>query len=1540
MQNCVIIASMNDNNVLRMGIDVGSTTVKVVVLDRSDTFVFSKYERHRADIRSTIIAVVEKALDAVEVAFPGEETRLSVKVTGSGGLAVSHWLSVPFIQEVVASTAAVKKLIPRADVAIELGGEDAKITYFTDGIEQRMNGTCAGGTGAFIDQMAALLETDADGLNELAKGASTIYPIAARCGVFAKTDIQPLINEGARREDIAASIYQAVVSQTISGLACGKPIRGNVAFLGGPLHFMDQLRRRFIETLKLTGDAIIVPEESQLFVAAGAAFSAETTLDSDNISFRRMDSIAEPGASCRVSPALAPNGPATGTQSESGPGTVLVGVKDLRAGLKNLVGAEMHEVQRLDPLFANERELEEFRVRHAAEMAASADLDTAKGPVFLGLDAGSTTTKAVLIDDQGRILWRFYDVNGGNPVDLAVRVLKDLYRRLPSQVRIVRSCSTGYGEALFQAALGVDAGEVETIAHYRAADFFVPGVEFLLDIGGQDMKCLRMKDGAITTIQLNEACSSGCGSFLDNFARSLGLDINSFSNKALMADKPVDLGSRCTVFMNSRVKQAQKEGASVGDISAGLSYSVIKNALYKVIKLRDASAIGEKVVVQGGTFNNDAVLRAFEKISGRNVFRPDVAGLMGAYGAALIARDQWEDAGCPSDARTGLATPEQLERFAVQLESRRCGKCSNNCLLTINTFTAGVVTSGPVEQMVAPPRRFITGNRCERGLEIDLDDKAAGGATDRKAEIGGGAKPEKIPVPNLFDWKYRRLFRYKPLAADKAPRGDVGIPRVLNMYENYPFWFTFFTELGFRVRVSPRSSRDVYEAGLETIPSESVCYPGKIAHGHVESLLKAGVKFIFYPCAPYERVEDAGAGNHYNCPIVTSYPEVLKNNVDALRQDSSVRYMDPFLPLDDEHRLSQRLHEELGEPFGVTPEEIRAAVRTAWVEQDSFRAETAEMGEKTLQEIADRGLKGVVLAGRPYHVDPEIHHGIPELLTGLGLAVLTEDSVAHLGEVERPLRIVDQWTYHNRLYRAAQFVSSRKDLELVQLTSFGCGLDAVTSDQVQEILEARGKMYTLVKIDEGSNLGAVRIRMRSLIAAIKERERNENQTKIKTASHHRAIFTKEMKAKRFTILAPQMSPIHFRILQHAFEYSGFNFVILPDVDKKAVDYGLQYVNNDACYPSIIVAGQMISALKSGQYDLDKVALLITQTGGGCRATNYIGFIRRALSDIGWSHIPVISLSAQSLEKNPGFVITPAALHRAMMAVMLGDLLMRVLYRTRPYEAVPGSANELYEKYNARCVTQIKSLSIRGYNRLVKDIVGDFDALPLRNVRKPRVGVVGEILVKFHPTANNDIFTTIEREGAECVVPDLADFLFYSFINGVYRHRKLAFPKKTERNAHLFVWFLERYRAQIKKSLSESRRFTAPESIYKLQDGVDGIVQLGNMTGEGWFLTAEMVELIHTGVPSIACVQPFACLPNHVTGKGMIKELRRRYPGSNIAAIDYDPGASEVNQLNRLKLLLANAPHGSHPDETKTPEGRALDASIAGISPDGAPLAVH
>ena len=1445
---------------LRAGIDVGSTTVKLAVLDADDTLVFHTYERHRADIRGTLVAVIEAACDAMRAR--GAEVSLKARVTGSGGLSVSRWLELPFVQEVLAGSRAVQRFLPDTDVAIELGGEDAKITYFTGGLEQRMNGTCAGGTGAFIDQMAVLLSTDAVGLNELARKSTTIYPIAARCGVFAKSDVQPLINEGARREDIAASILQAVVNQTISGLACGKPIRGTVAFLGGPLHFLPETRRLFVSTLGLAPGAVRVPEHGQLFVAMGAALASSDTQT--------------------------------------------VELHELRSRTRGLCHTPTPEVERLTPLFRDGEEAA-FRARHDRARVPRVDIAEVSGPCFLGIDAGSTTTKAVLVNSTGAMAWSAYEGNGGSPLRLALRMVRDLRRAMPPSAWIALSCATGYGEALVGAALCLDMGEVETIAHYTAASTFLPGVDAILDIGGQDMKFLRVRNGVISSVLLNEACSSGCGSFLDTFANSLDLSVEAFTKEALRASSPVDLGSRCTVFMNSRVKQAQKEGASVGDISAGLSYSVIRNALQKVIRLRDPGQLGARVVVQGGTFANDAVLRAFELVSGREAVRPDVPGLMGALGAALRARE--EAARSPSERTAStLLGLDALECLTTTTTSRRCGRCANHCHLTVTRFSDS--------------RQFISGNRCERGADgvasetripgIASETRIPGVASETRIPgvasetripgVDGGAPPAEA-LPNLFAWKLQRVFDYEPIAPESAPRGIVGIPRVLNMYEDFPFWFTVFTALGFSVRLSPRSSHAVYEAGLDTIPSESVCYPGKLVHGHVARLMKEGVPFIFYPCIPHSRPEDSGARNHFNCPIVTSYPDVVLNNVEGIRQ-GAVRYSNPFLPMQNSGRLKKRLSEELSW-CGASAREVSAAVDAGMAEQARFKAEVRAHGEDALDEIQRRGLHGLVFAGRPYHLDPEINHGIAELAVSLGMPVLTEDSIAHLGRIQRPLRVVDQWMYHTRLYAAAHAVAERENVELVQLNSFGCGLDAVTTDQVQEILEAQGRIFTVIKIDEQSNLGAVRIRLRSLKAAVSARTRSGARRTPPAPTPARPVFTEDMR-REYTILAPQMSPIHFRIIEHAFRLSGYRLEILPEVDRRAVNEGLTFVNNDACFPSVLVVGQMMAALRSGRYDLQRTALLISQTGGGCRATNYIAFIRKALGDAGMAHVPVISVNALGLEKNPGFRLTWKLIARGLMSVVYGDLLMRMLNRVRPYETVPGSAQRLCDKWTARCRDSLARLGAFRHGNTIRAMVRDFDALPTAGNRKPRVGVVGEILVKFHPTANNGIVDLIESEGAEAVVPDLMDFLLYATSGGQFRRRSLAGSLGGALISRAAIALMEMFRWPQKRALARSSRFHAPSTIYALAEGVDGIVQLGNVTGEGWFLTAEMVELIREGVDAIACIQPFACLPNHVTGKGMIRELRRRHPGVSVAAIDYDPGASEVNQLNRLKLLLASA----------------------------------
>ncbi|MGN0279875.1 MAG: acyl-CoA dehydratase activase-related protein [Lachnospiraceae bacterium] len=1397
-----------------LGIDIGSTTVKIAILNDSHQILFSDYQRHFANIRETLAKLLQDAYTQL-----GNLT-VHPMITGSGGLTLANHLQVPFCQEVIAVSTALQELAPSTDVAIELGGEDAKIIYFEGGnVEQRMNGICAGGTGSFIDQMASLLQTDATGLNTYARNYHSLYTIAARCGVFAKSDIQPLINEGATKEDLAASIFQAVVNQTISGLACGKPIRGHVAFLGGPLHFLSELKQSFIRTLKLDDEHIIDTDNSHLFAAIGSAMNAKED------TFYTMEEM----------------------------------VGKLNSDIKM-----EFEVERMEPLFASKEEYDVFCKRHSAHHVTTSDLASYKGNCFLGIDAGSTTTKVALVGEDGSLLYSFYSSNDGSPLKTAIRSIKEIYSLLPEGVQIVRSCSTGYGEALMKAAFLLDDGEVETVSHYYAAAFFDPEVDCILDIGGQDMKCIKIKNQTVDSVQLNEACSSGCGSFIETFAKSLNYSVEEFAKAALFAEHPIDLGTRCTVFMNSKVKQAQKEGASVSDISAGLAYSVIKNALFKVIKVSDASELGKNIVVQGGTFYNDAVLRSFEKIANCQAIRPDIAGIMGAFGAALIAREHYEPG-----YQTSMLNLEQITNLQFETSMAKCKGCTNNCRLTINKFTGG--------------RQYISGNRCERGL---------------------GKTKNENGVPNLYDYKLKRLFSYESLPLDEAKRGTVGIPRVLNMYENYPFWFTFFTKLGYRVILSPSSNRKIYELGIESIPSESECYPAKLAHGHVAWLINQKVDFIFYPALFYERDEFHEANNHYNCPIVTSYSENIKNNVEEIGRGEVV-FRNPFMSFKELQTVTSALTREFSE-LPVT--EVMDAAEAAWEELAKARQDMRDKGEEVLRYMEENHKRGIVLAGRPYHIDPEINHGIPELINSYDIAVLTEDSISHLAKPERPLIVSDQWMYHSRLYAAASYVKTRDDLDLIQLNSFGCGLDAVTTDQVNDILSGSDKIYTCLKIDEVNNLGAARIRIRSLLSAIKVREQKHKERTIRSSAITKVQFTEEMR-KDYTILCPQMSPIHFEIMQAGFRACGYNFEVLDNDNRHAVDVGLKYVNNDACYPSLMVVGQIMDALLSGKYDLNKVAIIMTQTGGGCRATNYVGFIRRALEKAGMAQIPVISLNLAGIESNPGFHLNAELLMRAAYSALFGDIFMRCVYRMRPYEVNAGDVEALHAKWAEKCCEFVsgKHMNYFTFRKMCRQIIRDFDAIEIHeDMRKPRVGIVGEILVKFAPAANNHLVELLESEGAEAVVPDLLDFMLYCFYNQIYKADYLGTSKKTALISRMGIWALEKLRSAAAEEFEKSKHFTPPVSIYQIVDYAKPIVSIGNQTGEGWFLTGEMVELIHSGVNNIVCTQPFGCLPNHVVGKGVIKELRKRFPLSNIVAIDYDPGASEVNQLNRIKLMLSTA----------------------------------
>ena len=1409
------------DTLLHVGLDVGSTTVKIVVMDEKLETIYRDYQRHFSDTKNTVCNVLENLAQM----YPN--ATFTIALTGSGAMSASKFLDLPFIQEVVSCKRSVEKYIPQTDVVIELGGEDAKIIYFDKSIEQRMNGTCAGGTGAFIDQMASLLHTDPTGLNELAKNHKMIYPIASRCGVFAKTDIQPLLNEGAAKEDIAASIFQAVVNQTISGLACGRPIRGKVAFLGGPLNYLSELRNRFIETLHLTDEKIIIPDEAHLLVAKGAA------LDSVN---------AHP-----------------------------ITVEKLKSKIEVLRMSHDDTSQPLAPLFSIDAEYDEFKQRHEKDKVEKADLKTYSGDCYVGIDAGSTTTKLVLIDSDGKLLYSLYGSNEGNPLQSVIKMLKQLYSEIPEKAVIRYSGVTGYGEKLIQTALNVDLNEIETIAHYTAAKKFMPNVTSIVDIGGQDMKYIKMKNGSIDNIMLNEACSSGCGSFIETFAKSLNISIQEFVNAAIEARRPVDLGSRCTVFMNSKIKQAQKEGYSVGDISAGLSYSVIKNAIQKVMKVRDVKTLGDHIVVQGGTFYNDAVLRAFELIVGKNVVRPDIAGLMGAYGVALLAKEQYE-ANLDMEYVSTITKLDALDSLKIDISHVRCNGCENHCLLTINKFSNG--------------SRYISGNRCEKGAGI----------------VG-----EKTNLPNLVKYKYERIFGYTPLEEKDAPRGVIGIPRVLNMYEDYPFWFTFLTSLGFRVILSEKSNRKTYEKGMESMPSESVCFPAKLSHGHIIGLINQGIKTIFYPCMPYSRKEYEKADNHYNCPIVISYSEVLKNNVEELKE-KNIKFLNPFLPFDSKN-LAKTIMElpEFAE-YNFTKKELLEAAKKAEAEYQKCRDDIHKKGEETVKYIEENNLKGIVLAGRPYHVDPEVNHGIDTLITSLGLCVLTEDSIANLTEAKRPLRVVDQWMFHARLYAAADYVGKHDNLELVQLNSFGCGVDAVTTDQVEEILTSFGKMYTLIKIDEINNLGAVRIRIRSLLASMNKRLKNKELQKGNGDYEIRKkIFTKDMK-EDYTILIPQMAPIHFELLEAAVRASGYKVELLRECTSHTVETGLKYVNNDACYPSILVTGQMIEALESGKYDLNKTALIMSQTGGGCRATNYIGFIRKALKDAGFENVPVISFNVVGMEKMPGFKITLPLIERLLKMVVYADLLQKMLTKNRAYEVNKGESQKLFDEWMDKCKKLLEKSTMKEFKQSIYDIVNDFEKIELdTSVIKPKVGIVGEVLIKYHPFGNNFIANKLEDEGAEVILPD-----FMGFIKFIATH-KITFNQliKTDKlKAKLFktaIKLIDILEKDERIALANSKKgYLQPCDIWELEDKVKNILSIGNQTGEGWFLTAEMIEYIEHGIPNIVCVQPFACLPNHVVGKGVIKTIRNTYPEANISPIDYDPGASEANQTNRIKLLMTVA----------------------------------
>jgi len=1414
------------------GVDIGSTTAKVVITDKNGRMVFFGYRRHQAETIETVHSIFKEALDLLG------DVQLDLAVTGSAGMGVAETCGLPFVQEVVASAQYMKKSFPQVKTFIEIGGEDSKIIFFDEHSRPdiRMNGTCAGGTGAFIDQMAVLLDVDVAELNLLAEKSINTYPIASRCGVFAKTDIQALLSRHVSKEDIAASIFRSVAIQVVTALSRGREIKKKVLFAGGPLTFYPGLRSAFVDLLEITNpDDLIIPDHPELLPAMGAA-------------------IVRNGNPCRrtITSLLSLAG-------SSQPRSIANGDNNLPA------------------MFNSKIEFTSWQKRHEQHRVAHISLlEAGDRDLFLGIDSGSTTTKIALTDEDGVLVYSYYHTNNGDPIQ-AVKVglaeIRTAFAAAGLQPHIIRTAATGYGENLIRAAFGLHDGVVETMAHYRAARFFEPEVSFILDIGGQDMKGIFIQDHAVAEIQVNEACSSGCGSFIETFACSLGYSVQDFAEIACKSHAPFDLGTRCTVFMNSKVKQALREGASVADISAGLAYSVIKNALYKVLKLKDFDVLGDKIVVQGGTFCNKAVLRALEVLLDREVVRPDVSEIMGAYGAALAAI---------ANQRALLQQPhatQQIDNLSIAMLDKgssfsqkqiRCQGCENHCAILQLSFDNG--------------NRFYTGNRCERYFSNTQD--------------------EQQPGENLIDAQLKLLFEGNT-EPDREPVLTYGIPRCLNMYENFPFWCAFLTQCGFRVILSSDSDFKLYEKGFSTVMSENICFPAKLAHGHIFDLGEKKVDRIFYPTVVYEREESKDALNTFNCPVVTGYPDLLKNAVNP-EHKFGIPLDNPIISFKDFTLLKNQLH-LFFKKFGINYRTVSSAVEKGRTAQENYKRQLRSMAEMQLDKADAEGRMTVVLAGRPYHTDPLINHGIPNLLTQLGVDVISETAVP-LQEDAISLKdtnVLTQWSYTNRLYAAAKWVTKMSNAQMVQLTSFGCGPDAVSTDEVKDILRCGGKVHTLIKVDEIASLGAVTIRLRSMLEAVKE---NNGQCRNQETQ---VIKTKQMtinKDSKKTLIAPYFSAFYSPLIPAAFKPLGYRVEVLQPQDKASVEWGLKTINNDMCYPAVLVSGDIIKAFQSGRYDPEKTAVILTQTGGQCRASSYVSLIKKGLAAVGLSEVPIIVISDEGINPQPGFNIDQKGLvKRLALGIIFADPLARMYLATTAREKTPGTAKKLHTKILAEMEAGIESADYSYLLNLLKTTVLDFNRIEFYDRPVPRVGIVGEIFVKYNFFSNGNIIDWLSKQGIEVVLPPIQSFFAQRFINETYNQKVFFKRSLIDRTKYRMLEIYSKYHlAQIERIMQGFRFYKKAHDLRELAEITDNVVSLANQFGEGWLLTAEMIAMLREGTSNIVCLQPFGCIANHITGRGVENKLREMFPLLNLLSLDMDAGASEVNILNRLHLMVNDA----------------------------------
>jgi len=1418
------------------GIDIGSTTAKVVICDGNNRVVFARYQRHQGETVKTVRKILQEALDELG------NILVQVTVTGSAGMGAAEAFHVPFVQEVVASAHFIKDNYPNVRTFIEVGGEDSKILFFDNNFrpDMRMNGSCAGGTGAFIDQMAVLLDVPVAEFNDLAAKATRIYPIASRCGVFAKTDVQALLSRGVTREDVAASVFHAVALQVISSLARGRDTKGRILFGGGPLTFYPQLRKAFIELLGIDDpQEVIIPRYSEFLPAMGAAI------------FRNTDPY-------------------------------LIRLKDL-IGLPDTMILQNRSsgTRRLAPLFQSRAEFESWRENHAEDRVPRVDLSRISGnDLFLGLDSGSTTTKIVLVDDEGRFVIGHYRPNNGNPLKAAekgILELKKQFKKAGWLPHIIRSAATGYGEELIKAAFGLDDGVVETLAHYRAARAFDPGVSFVLDIGGQDMKAIYIRYQAVSDIQINEACSSGCGSFIETFASSLGYSVSDFAEAACRSRQPFDLGTRCTVFMNSKVKQALKEGASIPDISAGLAYSVIKNALYKVLKLRDKDALGDKIMAQGGAFRNPAILQALELILQKTVIRPDIPELMGAYGAALSAlKNQSIDR-----KGSGRFDPFHNPELNVHFTSKEvdCHGCENKCRVMKLSFKDG--------------NHFFTGNRCERYF------------TNTSSVKGKGK--------NLVAEKWRLLFD-RPLEPRRPALLTYGIPRCLNMHENFPFWATFLVECGFKIVLSSPSSMKRFEQSAPTVMSDNICFPARLSHSHILDLIERGVDRIFYPIVVHEQKEFLDAVNSYNCPVVTGYPDVLKNAV-APEKKYGIPLDSPAVSFREMNLFKKQLH-LFFKRFGISYSTISRAVEKGLSAHRQFKKELGDKAVRLIEEAKEAGRMVVVLAGRPYHIDPMINHGLPDLLANMGLDVITEDAVPGVqAESFSDINVITQWAYSNRLYAAAKWVTKEDIAQLVQVTSFGCGPDGVSADEVRDILNSNGKIHTLIKMDEISNLGAVRIRLRSMLEAVREREDITRRLEDRRPSASRIV---RREARNRTYIAPYFSPFYSPLVPAAFRPLGLKVDVLSPQDRDSIEFGLKHVNNDICYPAVLIAGDIIKAFESGRYDPANTSVILTQTGGQCRASNYVPLIEKALASVGLENVPVVAISTGPLRprKEGKDLVAEFAIDkkgkkelvkRLALGVMFTDPLARMYLATVVRERVAGVSKALHARYLSKMEQCVEKADYKCLLDVLREAVKDFNAIAVMDRPVPRIGVVGEIFLKYNFFANRNIVEWLSGHGVEVVLPALQGFFTQEFVNEDFNQKAFFKHCLTDHlKCRLLETYVNHYLSQIDQVMRQFRFYQRSSNLKKLAQIAEQVVSLANQFGEGWLLTADMMDMLEQGISHIVCVQPFGCISNHITGKGVERELKEMFPHLNLLSLDMDAGTSEVNVLNRLHFMIVAA----------------------------------